>query len=666
MAIVKMSRFSVTAFQAEKGRLLRALQEMDEVSFRDLPSGFEEEELAEGILKNDRATATLSAIQTELLQVENAIRDLSRELPEPGMLEKLNNALPVISYAELEESGNTDVSEITEAVRGQNDALAETREEIRALREERRRLRPYLDLDVSMGELKKLKSVRVAVGSLPKRWLDELRREIADVDRVELEVLSTGDRYSYIIVFYEAGTEVEEALHRNAFTAEEMPEGQTPAEWTAEAADRIEILDARIKRIEAHLKELALTHLDALKTRAEALRQAEARELARAKLVSGDFVFLMEGYFPAEREEEFRTKLEAVLKQPYDLEIRVIERDEKDLEDVPIMLRNNKLAAPFQSIVETYSLPKYNETDPTPLLLPWYAMCFGLMMGDLGYGLIMWILSFAALKFFRLKEGMRINLAFFHILSYPCMLAGLAYGSFFGFPIFEKPLLVMATTDMTAPRIVDLTGNSSMDVMILSILFGLLMLFTGLGIKGYLYVRDGDLKGLVFDVLCWFMAVGGALLMLFGADIGLPAVGVLAAKVVMILGMIGIVLFSARAEKSKAARFAWGAYNLYGISSWIGDLVSYTRIAALAMAGGFIGYAVNLISGMLFSSGILASLFGVLVLVIFHAFNLFLSGLSGYVHSLRLIYVEFFGKFYEGGGKAFKKFRPEGKYLDVR
>lgn len=152
--------------------------------------------------------------------------------------------------------------------------------------------------------------------------------------------------------------------------------------------------------------------------------------------------------------------------------------------------------------------------------------------------------------------------------------------------------------------------------------------------------------------------------MILAGPLSLPGRNI--AKYVMIAGMLIIVFFTGREAKSPVGRIASGAYNLYGISSWLGDFVSYLRLMALGLAGGFIGVAINMIAGTVASSGVVGIIFAAVIFVGGQLFNLALSALSAYVHTLRLTFVEFFGKFYEGGGKKFNRVRKETKYINIK
>lgn len=203
-----------------------------------------------------------------------------------------------------------------------------------------------------------------------------------------------------------------------------------------------------------------------------------------------------------------------------------------------------------------------------------------------------------------------------------------------------------------------------MTMIVVSVALGFIHILVGLGLKGWQQIREGHPMDVVYDVISWMLILVGlvmvALVMLFKGPDLLKTIGF----VMAIVGAVLIFLFSAREEKG-IGRFTWGLYNLYGATGYIGDLVSYTRLTAIMLAGAYIGYAMNMIGGMLTSLGVPGYVLAAVIIVGAHLFNLFLSSLSSYVHAMRLIYVEFFGKFFEGGGKPFRGLQPEPKYVDL-
>ena len=266
------------------------------------------------------------------------------------------------------------------------------------------------------------------------------------------------------------------------------------------------------------------------------------------------------------------------------------------------------------------------------------------MIGDLGYGLLGVIAILLALKLKEFPKQTEQTMKLFLRISISACVFGFIFGSVFG-GIIDVPFGWIDTT------------KDINTLIVMSLIIGGISLFFALGVKGFMAIRDGHPDALFFDVISWYMAVGGA--------IALALTKSPIAKWVMIAGMILIVLFAGRKEKSWGPRIASGTYELYGITSWIGDFVSFLRLMALVLSGGFVAYSVNLIVEMMAGSGIGGLIGGIIVFVVFQLFNMFLSYLSAYVHSLRLIYVEMFNKFYEGGGIKFREMVEDTNFINI-
>ena len=216
--------------------------------------------------------------------------------------------------------------------------------------------------------------------------------------------------------------------------------------------------------------------------------------------------------------------------------------------------------------------------------------------------------------------------------------------------------------------------NDPMKLLMFSLAVGLVHLFTGLFLKGYTSIKNGDVMSAVIDCGCWFLFLIGLILMLLpssifagiaGTQIVFPPFVNLLAKVLTIVGALGLLLFSARDKKNPGLRLALGAYELYGVTSWLSDVLSYSRLLALGLATGVIAQVINQIGSMGGRSIIGAILF-IIVFLVGHTLSLAINLLGAYVHTNRLQYVEFFGKFYEGGGRPFSPFRANTKYVDIK
>lgn len=666
MAIVSLNRFQLIFFSKEKNALLKALQRMGQLHIEEMrpvlkaeqPQSDEETTLdgaievfpdSHRLIHSDFNATETASLEETLQTIERLISQLSPyQRPKKG-LEALNTALPEITFDDLHQrASQLSLEMIQEAVESALAAQRKEQEETEELRAERSGLIAYRGLDLPFDALRQTKKIAALVGRVPKRFLEPLLPELRRSEAVYVEVVGEDEAGGTLFLLMAPHDEsVQGLLQTYAFSSENRPGNLEPTKRIEEIDERLEALRQQAAQTERILSDLAESHLGDLKLLAEYKRTQRILLRSRQKALETPHLYMVKGYVPSSQEADLQKCLESTLKFPYSLEQARVERKDPAVESVPILLENKPLIKPFESLVSIYSLPRYDEVDPTFVTAVWYAACFGLMLGDLGYGLVMLLLTTLARRFLKMSSSMEMNVRFFQILSFPTIAAGLLYGSFFS---------------MTFPSVIDSSGES---MLVYSILFGEVMLFFGLGVKIFMNLRDGDPLAAVYDCLTWIAAIVGAELLLFGSSLGLGAGAEKVGKGLLIAGLLGILIFSARNEKSWGARLGWGAYNVYGISSWLGDLVSYTRIAALVMSGGFIGYAINLIAGMVATSWV-GSLISVIILVVFHAFNLFLSALSAYVHSMRLAYVEFYGKFYEGGGIPFESLREESKYYDVR
>lgn len=648
MAIVKMSKFKLALFASEKDALLERLQTFGAVHV------IEQTEPDKELLQEAPILPERSTLQARRVRLEEAIDTLRATLPPPEHLtDKLGNALPKADVKEEKavSVGKKDVDAALEAVQVENEAMRRAGEKIKSNAEKKVELSHWKKLDITRDDINAMQSVKAMIGTIPQRWADETRQFIAkEAQGTYLEFLN-GDARVYYVFLLTDGRDKELANWLRDVNFQPFS-----LEGEGTIAKQIEELDKDTREQEkaiadgkVHLKRLCESSLKML----EIAYEEDARRLAlldaQDQMLYSQYLTFLEGYVPTDRADDFRQTVEGDMPTSrYALEIEPADPEDPN---VPILLKNNAIAKPFESIVKTYSLPLYKEMDPTGLIAPWYILFFSIMLGDFGYGALLFLGTTLALRFFHWKEATETSLRFFQVLSVPTMLVGLCFGSIFGGLIPMKALIIDPTKDF-------------MTMIVVSVALGFIHILVGLGLKGWQQIREGHPMDVVYDVISWMLILVGlvmvALVMLFKGPDLLKTIGF----VMAIVGAVLIFLFSAREEKG-IGRFTWGLYNLYGATGYIGDLVSYTRLTAIMLAGAYIGYAMNMIGGMLTSLGVPGYVLAAVIIVGAHLFNLFLSSLSSYVHAMRLIYVEFFGKFFEGGGKPFRGLQPEPKYVDL-
>lgn len=643
MAITKMNSFTLLTFRDKKSRLLKDLQKFGDVHFRDLSR---DELMESGYLKQDFSQEDITRCESELDKVGFALSKLAPHVPKSGLTAKRKT----LSYEEFDGFlSGYDYGKVCGCIKEQDDLLAGYRSEISRLRAEIEGLKAWLSLDVSPAELDGLSVARYLVGTVNKTTADSFKVAMErDFPCVYVEFLGStkDDMAMLILIDPDSYEDVLGASKDLGFSRANLGFRERPT--------------AIVKANEAKIKELELQITaanDAVKARAEehgsllivkdCLRTTLEREKAAQNFLGSETVVFLEGWVPEEDNANFHKIITAACGEDYYLEEAAVEEDS---EVVPIKLKNNRLVAAFESITSMYSLPRYNEFDPTPLMMPFYWLFFGLMVGDIGYGLLLMIGTFAASRLLDLKPGMKSFMRFFFYLSFAIVAAGFLYGSCFGYSVFTP----LTGPDGQPKAIID----SQMDIVTMiigSIAIGVVHVLFGVAVKGALCIKRGDIAGAIFDSLFWILAVlsGIGLIIVFMVPGMLPDPLPAICSWVFLASLIGLAATQGRSSPSLGGKIGNGLYGVYGITSYVGDLVSYTRIVALALSGAYIAFSFNLMRDIL-PGGFVKIVFGSIIFVAGQALNFGLSLLSAYVHTCRLQYVEYFGKFYEGGGKPFK------------
>ena len=422
----------------------------------------------------------------------------------------------------------------------------------------------------------------------------------------------------------------------------------------------------RILEIEKEVQSLAKER-EAIRILADDYRVRADKYEVLGRLPQSERTFLIKGYAPARdtgRIEELEKQFTCVV----DME------EAGEDEEVPTLLSNNSFSASMEGIVESYGLPKKGEFDPTTIMSFFYVFFFGMMLSDAAYGAIIAVACFIVLKKFpRMSQGMYQSIKMFFYCGISTLIWGILFGGYFGNIVDIVSQKFFGTT-VSIPALWFIPLNDPMKLLIYSMLFGVIHLFVGLGIKGYMCLKEKRIMDFFCDVVLWFMLLTGLILMLLPSEIftsisqiqiAFPDFLNLLAKVLAIGGAVGILLMSGRDKKNPGLRIALGAYDLYNITGWLSDVLSYSRLLALGLATGVIASVINQMGSML-PNNIVGVIFFVIIFIVGHTLNLAINLLGAYVHTNRLQFVEFFGKFYEGGGKAFHPFAPDTKYVDVK
>jgi V/A-type H+-transporting ATPase subunit I len=658
MAIVKMKKLRLVAVRSKKDALLRELIQHGCVEFSEM----EEPPVDEDLIR--RSDSKLMGFKTRLASVNHAVDLLNRYSP---VKSKLLSAKPEVEGAVLlDESGLEAAEKLASAIVDNDDRIKRICAEESRQKGIAESLRPWLDLDMPLSQ-EGTKRSSVIMGTLSAKLKletveDALREQ---TEEAELFCVSQDKRSLYVVVvcIKEALTSVQECLRDFGFTAAALSgmDG-TARECLAQADKTLKDLDAEKKSC-TELIVSESVHRDELKLAADKLSCKIALAEADDRFCGTDSVVIMEGWMPAEREEELSRVFEK-----FDCAWDSCEPEEGEYPSVPVQLKNNKFSNSLNMVTNMYSLPAYGTVDANPIMAPFFILFYGLMMADMGYGILMILAAVIALKKIKPKEG---SLAFCQLLLYSGI-ATFAMGALTGGLFGDAPYRLVhmfnpASTWQGLPCLFSPVRDSNM-VLFGAMGLGLIHLNAGMVVSFVEKVKAGNLMDGIFEEgPLWVILIGGVMagLKLLGVTDVLYTPGL----VILIIGTVMLIFGAGRHSKGfgKVGAAFGCVYNT--LTGWFGDVLSYSRIMALMLAGGVVGQVFNTIAAMpAENSG--ANFFTVLafilIFVIGHALNFGLNLLGCFVHDLRLQCLEFFGKFYQDGGKPFQPLKYRSKYVSAK
>ena len=635
-----MKHLRLLGMESEREALLKAMQDMECVEISSIDGS--EEALKSGFAKPD--DKALMSAQEASRAYRTALASLDRFAPEKkGMFRKRQGVSRAAFFsAESEENARTAAETINKDTRrlGEIESERTKNEALRAT------LAPWLTVDAPLGGADG--ALAVFFGTVGLNVTDDALKALADsLDGLLTWQQASSDRSLRYLLVMCHGSVKERALSalRDLGFSTVSFRGMTGTakENDKALAENLAALEKERQEIEQRIAGLGgkrETLLEASDRAAIALR----REEAKSRLVGTDKVFLLEGWLPADRCAALEKALEL-----FTCAIETREPTEDEYPQVPVQLKNNKLTRPLNMVTEMYSLPAYGTLDPNPLMAPFFILFYGIMMADMGYGLLMMIASVIISKKYRPKGTSGELFSLLGLCGISTFIMGALTGGFFGDFLTQLVAIVSPGTVFALPKLFDPLDDLTM-ILIGSMALGMVQIVTGMAISLIEKCKRKKFLDAFFEEITWWIVFIGIALLALGKGAAVLYVGC----ALVLLGPI---------VQGKGWGKLTGVFgSLYNhVTGYFGDILSYTRLMALMLAGSVIAQVFNMLAAM--PGNVIAF---IIISMLGNAMNFGLNLLGCYVHDLRLQCLEFFNKFYVDGGKPFRPMTLDTEYVDLQ
>lgn len=635
-----MKHLRLLGMESEREALLKTMQDLECVEISHIDGS--EEALKTGLAKPD--DRTLLNAQEESRAYRAALAALDRFAPEKKGLFRKRQGVSRASF--FDEKNERQARAAAEAINADMRRLGEIESERTKNEALRASLAPWLAVDAPLDSTDGVLSL--LFGTVGATVTDDALRALSDSlsGLLTWQQASSDKTLRYLLIACHKSVKEQalSALRELGFSTVSF-RGLC---GTAEENDKK--LEAALAALESERREIE-RRVEGFGGNRETLLEASdraaillRREEAKSRLIETDKVFLLEGWLPADR----CTALEKAL-EPFTCAVETREPAEDEYPQVPVQLRNNKLTRPLNMVTEMYSLPAYGTLDPNPLMAPFFILFYGIMMADMGYGLLMMIASVIIGKKYRPKGTSGELFSLLGLCGLSTFIVGALTGGFFGDFLTQLVAIVSPGTVFALPKLFDPLDDLTM-ILIGSMALGLVQIITGMAISLIEKCKRKKFLDAFFEEITWwivFLGIALAVLKKGTAVLYLGCALVLLGPIVQGKGW------------GKLTGVFGSVYN--HVTGYFGDILSYTRLMALMLAGSVIAQVFNMLAAM--PGNVVAF---VIISMLGNAMNFGLNLLGCYVHDLRLQCLEFFNKFYVDGGKPFRPMTLDTEYVDLQ
>ena len=668
MSVVPMKRISVAAMKRDRKAVLEYLQVLGavQISIRgkedDIFTKTDMSKSQQVFLKNSE-------------KAEDALAVLKRFAPEKAGLLSGFEGRKQLSVEEFDTWAKKSIKtlrlcgEILDTEKEYADYVSR----IPKLEDQKKALEPWMKFDLPL-DTDGTKTCAVFIGSLQGSYTVETfytqLKKLSNVETFHGDIISSDATQTCIFLVCEKKDQaaVREALRRMNFATPPVSD-MNPAGRVKEIEQEIELTHKQIDQAAEKIRSYAGSREDIRFVSDYYTVRAEKYGVI-SQLLQSRRVFFLEGFIP----EASALVVKQGLESRFDAAVEIKEVGKK--EKPPVLLKNNGYSSPLEGVTESYSLPGKKEIDPTFLSSLFYYILFGIMLSDAGYGILLFLgTGILLLKLGKKMEpGMRKTMRMFFFCGIATTFWGFMFGSFFGdaVDVIGKTFLGKGE-DFGLKPLWFAPLDEPMRMLTFCFIIALIHMFVGLGAKAYMQIRAKKYLDMVYDVVLWYVLLISCVVFLLTVPTmaEMLSVNTLSSSlqkpmmILMVISAVGIILTGGRESKNWVKRILKGLYALYGISGWLSDILSYSRLLALGLATGVIAQVFNSM-GSMGGNSIPGVIMFIVVFLVGNVLNMAINALGAYVHTNRLTYVEFFGKFYDGGGKKFRPFAANTKYFKFK
>lgn len=642
MSIVKMKRLRLLGLLTERDELLNRLLALGCVEITESAGKLADPEYA-ALLHKD--ATNFSNFRADNSRLSSALATLKKYAPvKSGLFIKRREITEKEFFSPALWDETLDVvGKINSLEREISRAYAD-KAKLLSLKES---LTPWQSLDIPLNTVE-TKETDVLFGMIPAAYpFGEMEAAIQEEAGLAYTTLASSDKEQhYFVVIYHKSVadKVLDVLRKYAYSTAAFKDVAGTAAENRKAID--EKIASIHEKINSRSQEIAsyAGHRENIQVCIDRSVQEMSREAAKEKLLSTDCIFSLEGWAATNNLDNLTATLSS-----YTCAWELADPEEDD--EVPTLLENSNFIRPINMVTEMYSLPAYKGIDPNPLIFPFFVLFYSIMFADMAYGAIMFLACFIIKKKYNPKGTMGYICGLGIIIGILTAICGFLTGGLFGDAVSVIAETFFGVTDFALWCIVN-PLEEPMTILVFGIVLGCIHMLFGQCIHIYMGIRDGKGIGKLdnsLDVIPWWLVFAGiALFVLQGS------------AVLLIVGVASLILTQGRHKKGFFGKLFGGIASLYDITSWLGDVLSYSRIMALMLATTVIASVVNILGSLAGSWFVFIPVF-----LFGHIFNMGINFIGTFVHAARLQYLEFFSKFYEGGGIPFAPLAYNTKYVDI-